>query len=85
MDRLAKAIDARPDDPEPRWRMGQAAMEAEMDVLAYQSLQAALDLDPNYQPARAALAALRSRKGFDPTSLGRPQLPSSGKSLAQGR
>src|SRR5207244_9413767 len=42
MDRLTKAIDARPDDPDPRWRMGQAAMEGEMDVLAYQSFPAAL-------------------------------------------
>jgi tetratricopeptide (TPR) repeat protein len=65
MDQLSKAIEARPDDPEPRWRMGQAAMEAEMYVLADQSFQAALDLDPSYQPARTALERLRTQKGFE--------------------
>ena len=65
MDRLTKVIDQHPEDPEPRWRMGQAAMDGEMYVLAYQCFQAALDLDPTYQPARCALETLRTQKGFD--------------------
>ncbi len=69
MDRLSKTIDERPEDPEPRWRLGQAAMDGQMYVLAYQCFQAALYLDPNYKPARQSLEALRSVKGFDPGSL----------------
>jgi tetratricopeptide (TPR) repeat protein len=85
MDRLTRLIDQRPEDPEPRFRMGQAALEGEMYVLAYQCFQAALDLDPNYQPARDALQTLRSQKGFDPTSLTRPQRQPFSKPPVQGR
>jgi tetratricopeptide (TPR) repeat protein len=84
MDRLAKVIDQHPEDPEPRWRMGQAAMDGEMYVLAYQCFQAALYLDPNFKPAHDALEALRSRKGFDPSSITGPQIPPLGKPRAQG-
>ena len=73
---LTKAIEARPDDPELRWRLGQAAMEGDMYVLAYQSFQAALDLDPRYQPARTALERLRTQKGVDSASGAGLQLPS---------
>jgi predicted Zn-dependent protease len=69
MDRLTKVIDQHPEDPEPRWRLGQAAMEAEMYVLAYQCFQAALYIDPNYRPALDALEVLRTSKGFDPASI----------------
>jgi tetratricopeptide (TPR) repeat protein len=79
MDRLTKVIDERPLDPEPRWRMGQAAMDGEMYVLAYQSFQAALDLDPSFQPARRALETLRTKKGFDYTALAGAQLQITGK------
>jgi tetratricopeptide (TPR) repeat protein len=65
IDRLTKVIDKRPDDPEPRWRIGQAALEGEMYILAHQCFQAALDLDPSCKPARDGLASLRSQKGFD--------------------
>ena len=68
MDRLTKAIDRHPEDPEPRWKMGQAAMDGEMYVLAYQCFRAALDLDPTYQPARTAMETLRKREGFDPAA-----------------
>ena len=84
MDRLAKTIDKNPEDPEPRWRMGQAAMEAEMYVLADQCFQAALYIDPNYKPARDALKALRSRKGYDPAPAGGAGSPPLGKPLAGG-
>jgi len=85
IDRLTKVIERRPEDPEPRWRMGQAALEGEMYLLAHQCFQAALDLDPNYKPARDGLRALRARKGFDyqsatglrvqPTGKPRPAVP----------
>jgi tetratricopeptide (TPR) repeat protein len=65
MDRLARDISKHPDDPRPRWLMGQAAMDGEMYALAYECFQAALDLDPGYQQARGSLEALRSTKGFD--------------------
>jgi tetratricopeptide (TPR) repeat protein len=84
MDRLTKVIDQHPEDPEPRWRMGQAAMDGEMYVLAYQCFQAALYLDPNYKPARDALGTLRSRPGFDPASVGEARFQPSGKPAAKG-
>jgi predicted Zn-dependent protease len=84
MDRLTKIIDQHPDDPEPRWRMGQAAMDGEMYVLAYQCFQAALYIDPNYKPARDALETLRSRPGFDPAAVGETRFQPLGKSVARG-
>jgi tetratricopeptide (TPR) repeat protein len=69
MDQLAKIIHQLPNDPTPRFRMGQAAMEGEMYVLAYQSFQAALDLDANYKPAKDALEQLRRMDGFDYKSI----------------
>jgi cytochrome c-type biogenesis protein CcmH/NrfG len=84
MDRLTKVIDQRPEDPEPRWRMGQAAMDGEMYVLAYQCFQAALYIDPHYKPALDALATLRSRPGFDPAAVGDTRFQPSGKSVARG-
>src|SRR5262249_47754943 len=84
MDRLSKFIDQHPDDPEPRWRMGQAAMDAEMYVLANQCFQAALSIDPSYKPARDALETLRSRPGFDPAAVGDTEFRPSGKSMARG-
>jgi predicted Zn-dependent protease len=65
MDRLAREISKAPNDPYPRFLMGQAAAEGEMYMLAYECFQAALDLDPQYQPAREAMDALRTQKGFD--------------------
>lgn len=74
MDALAKDIDRHPEDPRPRWQMGQAAMEGEMYTLAYQCFQAALDLDRNYTPASQGLATLRTKKGFDYRAATRLQL-----------
>src|SRR5262249_31593061 len=61
MDELEREINRRPEDPEPRWRMGMAAVEGGLDTLAYQCFQAALDLDPNHKPSREALESLRAR------------------------
>jgi predicted Zn-dependent protease len=60
MDALTHQIAARPDDPEIRWKMGNAALEGGSTLLASQCFQAALALDPAYQPARDSLAALRA-------------------------
>jgi predicted Zn-dependent protease len=79
MDKLARLISERPNDPEPRWGLGQEAMEGKMYTLAYQCFQAALDLDPGYQPARAALQALRANKEFDYQHAVRSQMPMPGK------
>ena len=69
MDQLTKTIDQRPDDPEPRFLMGQAAMEGDMNLLAFQCFQAALDINPAYEPARLALQRLLKEKKFDPRSI----------------
>jgi tetratricopeptide (TPR) repeat protein len=84
MDKLSRQISKRPDDPEPRWGMGKEAMEAKMYTLAYQCFQAALDLDPGYQPARAALQALRANKDFDYQAAVRSQLQMPGKPARPG-
>lgn len=69
MNRLAKEINQRPNDPEPRYLMGKAALEGGLSTLAYQCFQAALDLQPDYEPAREGLTALRE-SGFDPRQGG---------------
>ncbi len=60
MDRLNKEISLHPDDPKLLWTMGQTAWEAGSFLLAYRCFGAALALDPNFQQARASLAALRA-------------------------
>jgi tetratricopeptide (TPR) repeat protein len=85
MDKLSRQISRRPDDPEPRWGMGKEAMEAKMYALAYQCFQAALDLDPGYQPARADLQALRANKDFDYQAAVRSQLQMPGKPVRPGK
>ena len=67
-DRLTSEIAQRPDDPEPRWRMGQVAARANMPDIAVNSFRAALAIDPHCQPARAGLAALGAGKGGRPPS-----------------
>jgi len=58
MGQLTREISDRPDDPEPRWRMGHAAMEGGQAELARRCFQAALALDPSCRPAREGLASL---------------------------
>ena len=79
MDALSKAIDRHPEDPKPRWQMGQAAMEGEMYTLAYQCFQAALDLNPNDAHALEGLAMLRTKKGFDYRAATKLQLQVPGR------
>ena len=66
LSQLARAISQRPSDPEPRWRMGQVAAEADQTTLAAQCFAAALDLDPDCGPARAGLAALAATNPAPP-------------------
>jgi cytochrome c-type biogenesis protein CcmH/NrfG len=61
MDKLSKRISTEPENPAPRYELGMEALEADMDTLAEQCFRAALDLDPNYEPARKALESMTSR------------------------
>ena len=58
LERLRQEVQKRPDDPEPRWRLGQAAAEGGKTALARKNFEAALHLDPKCRPAREGLAAL---------------------------
>ncbi|WP_152054054.1 tetratricopeptide repeat protein [Tautonia marina] len=48
---LTAQIQAQPDDPEPRWQLGQEAIEVGERTLAEQSFKAALAIDPTCQAA----------------------------------
>jgi len=65
MKKLAQEIMEHPQAPEPRWRLGQLAAQANMKPLAIQSYQAALAQAPDFEPARKALLDL----GFSPSEL----------------
>lgn len=61
-ERIGKLMDEmkqRPEDPEPRWRMGQVAAEGGLVSLAVGSYRAALALDPRCKPALDGLAILK--------------------------
>lgn len=58
MEALLRTIRERPDDPEPRWRLGQLAAEAGLKPLAIRSYQIALTLAADCEPARQGLIAL---------------------------
>jgi tetratricopeptide (TPR) repeat protein len=59
MDELTEELRAHPEDPKLAWRMGQVASEAGSIVYAGRCFEASLALDPDYQPARESLTALR--------------------------
>jgi tetratricopeptide (TPR) repeat protein len=71
MDKLTREVSNRPDDPEPHYHLGKAAAEGGQTLLATQCFKAALALDPNYEPAKAALAALQAPSSVVTPSLGR--------------
>jgi cytochrome c-type biogenesis protein CcmH/NrfG len=58
IEELTQEIRQRPNDPEPRWRLGQAAAAAGMKPLAVQCYQVALALAPTCEPARLGLREL---------------------------
>jgi type IV pilus assembly protein PilF len=58
MAKLQEEIMNNPQAPEPRWRLGQLAAQANMRPLAIQCYQAALAQAPDFTPARQALLEL---------------------------
>jgi tetratricopeptide (TPR) repeat protein len=60
MTELTKKIAQDPDNPQNPWKMGKLALESGQALLARGCFEAALRLDPNYQPARESLASLRA-------------------------
>jgi tetratricopeptide (TPR) repeat protein len=84
MNRLNEEISLHPDDPQLLWTMGQTAWEAGSFLLASRCFEAALALDPNFQQARASLAALRAAEPELTRSPGRATLflPQAGISRA---
>ena len=74
MNRLNKEISLHPEDPKLLWTMGQTAWEAGSFLLASRCFEAALALDPNFQQARASLAALRAAQPDLARSPGRSTL-----------
>src|SRR5262249_34126550 len=59
MNELMEEIAVRPDDPDLAFRLGQLAQESGMTQLASSCFEAALALDPRFQPARENLVAIR--------------------------
>ena len=74
MNRLNKEINLHPEDPKLLWTMGQTAWEGGSFLLASRCFEAALALDPNFQQARASLAALRAAQPDLARSPGRSTL-----------
>jgi len=60
MTELNEQISRDPDNPKLPWGIGQAAEEAGSYMFAVRCFEAALALDPKFQPARARIAALRA-------------------------
>ena len=61
MDDLVQQIAQNPDDPRPRHQLGLLAVEANQTTLAVDSFQAALMVDPKFEPAREQLRQLARR------------------------
>jgi tetratricopeptide (TPR) repeat protein len=74
MQLLTNEIRKRPEDPEPRWRMGQLAARSGMTALALSSFRTALALDPDCRPAREGLLAL-GRQAATPAPGEQPGVP----------
>ncbi|WP_435008383.1 tetratricopeptide repeat protein [Tundrisphaera lichenicola] len=55
---LQEQVTAHPDDPEPRWRLGNAAAESGLRKLAINSFRAALTINPRCRPALDGLTTL---------------------------
>jgi cytochrome c-type biogenesis protein CcmH/NrfG len=60
VERYRNLVKVRPGDIEPRWRLGQAALEAGLSSLARRSFQSALELDPTCGPAHRGLESLNA-------------------------
>jgi tetratricopeptide (TPR) repeat protein len=60
MTELNEEISQHPEDPQLPWKLGQVAEEAGSHLLAVRCFEAAMALDPSFQPARERIAALRA-------------------------
>jgi hypothetical protein len=80
---LVEQIALHPEDPQLLWRMGQVVWELGGTLRARRCFEAALVLDPNFQPARDSLAALRASRPEIARSTGRsvPNPGAAGRSL----
>ncbi|MDX2035315.1 MAG: tetratricopeptide repeat protein [Isosphaeraceae bacterium] len=65
MDAMTQEISARPNDPEPRYRMGLAAIEGRQWVLARNCFNAALAVDPEHEASRRGLRRLAESSESD--------------------
>jgi tetratricopeptide (TPR) repeat protein len=74
MNQLNEEIARHPEDPKLVWKMGQTALESGSFLLASRCFEAAIALDPNFEPARASLTALRAAQPDLARSPGRPTL-----------
>jgi Tfp pilus assembly protein PilF len=62
-ERLAKAIEANPDDPAPRFELGTWLLREGQEEEGLHSLVSVLDINPRHEGARAALAEFSHRTG----------------------
>ena len=60
INQLVDEIASHPEDPERPWKMGQLALQSGKTLLASRCFEAALALDPCFQPARESLTVLRA-------------------------
>jgi tetratricopeptide (TPR) repeat protein len=60
MNQLGDEIASHPEDPQVVWKIGRTSEESGSLLLASRCYQAALALDPSFQPARESLQALRA-------------------------
>jgi tetratricopeptide (TPR) repeat protein len=79
MGELSRLIDRHPDNPEYPWKLGEAAREGSMFLLASRCYEAALALDPRFLPAQESLAKLRQEHpelaaGSDALDASSPQV-----------
>jgi tetratricopeptide (TPR) repeat protein len=82
MEKISNEIEADPGDPNLRFELGKLAAEAGMRHLAVQSFQAALALDPQFQPARDGLNSLQVAP---PAAAPPDELPATGRSGSDSR
>jgi tetratricopeptide (TPR) repeat protein len=68
-DRLAEQVKGNPDDPRPLHQMGETALNGGARLLATRCFEAALALDPSYDPSRQSLNALRASQAQEIPAL----------------
>jgi Flp pilus assembly protein TadD len=71
IDQLYSAVQAAPDDTEPRYQLGLFLLQNGREVEGRDFLNGVLRFNPRHEPARAALAAYLQRTGRQPGEGGR--------------